>query len=218
MIHDTHYKLDLHTHSIASPDGGITEKEYTEIIAKKILDIIAVTDHNRIDFAQKMHKKLGDAIIVGEEIMTAEGEVIGLFLSVKVGPYQSLARTIELIHAQNGLVSIPHPFDPIRRGIGEENLLRHKDTIDILEGFNGRIIFPWQNAKAKEFAQTYGIPATAASDAHSVYGIGKAYTVVGESFTKLSAKKALSHTEVVKNYQPWVEYLRPKWNRIKKLV
>jgi predicted metal-dependent phosphoesterase TrpH len=73
------YKIDLHTHSSASSDGGITADQYSKIISQNILDYVAITDHNKVSFAMKLSEELGDKIIVGEEIMTSEGEIIGLF-------------------------------------------------------------------------------------------------------------------------------------------
>ncbi len=76
--------VDLHTHSVASPDGGITLKQYRHILEIGILDCIAITDHNQIDFATHARQKLGERIIIGEEIMTTLGEIIGLFLEQPV--------------------------------------------------------------------------------------------------------------------------------------
>ncbi len=75
-------KTDLHTHSAASPDGSITVNQYKETLAKQTLDCIAITDHNRIDFALSLQQVLGpEKIIVGEEISTKQGDIIGLFLT-----------------------------------------------------------------------------------------------------------------------------------------
>jgi Predicted metal-dependent phosphoesterases (PHP family) len=73
------YKVDLHTHSIASPDGSLNEDNYRKMLETGRLDCIAVTDHNTIAFAKELHANLGDRIIVGEEITTLDGEIIGLF-------------------------------------------------------------------------------------------------------------------------------------------
>ena len=73
------YKVDLHTHSQASPDGGIRPEQYAQALATEKLDFIAITDHDRIDFALGMQKALGNKIIVGQEITTSVGELIGLY-------------------------------------------------------------------------------------------------------------------------------------------
>ena len=83
------FKVDLHTHSSASHDGGISFEQYQLALSTGLLDAIAVTDHNSIETAQALHELLGDQIIVGEEIMTSQGEIIGLFLKQPIAPGQS---------------------------------------------------------------------------------------------------------------------------------
>src|SRR5580658_33632 len=102
-------KIDLHTHSVASPDGGIMADKYRECLELGKLDYIAITDHNSIDFALNLRTEFERKIIVGEEILTSEGEIIGLFLSELVPPNLSPIETIELIKRQGGLVYVPHP-------------------------------------------------------------------------------------------------------------
>ena len=109
------YKIDLHTHSIISYDGGITEKQYRKILEMGILDYVAITDHNETRFAGIMQKKFGDKIIIGEEIKTKEGEIIGLFLKKTIASGQSTEETAAAIHLQGGLVYIPHPFETRRK-------------------------------------------------------------------------------------------------------
>ena len=116
------FKTDLHTHSEASPDGGITLAQYQKVLNDGVLDCIAITDHNEVDFALHAHKTLGNKIIVGEEIMTTKGEIIGLFLKEKVAPQQSPADTVVSIKSQGGLVYIPHPFETVRKGMHPTSL------------------------------------------------------------------------------------------------
>ena len=59
-------KIDLHTHSTASKDGGITKEQYHEALKHKLLDVVAITDHGRIDFALELQQDLGNKIIVGK--------------------------------------------------------------------------------------------------------------------------------------------------------
>lgn len=209
-------KLDLHTHSSASPDGGISEKEYKEIIAKSIVDVVAITDHNKIDVAQKLHEELGDSIIVGEEIMTKCGEIIGLFLTRHIQPGMSFPATTAAIHKQGGLVYIPHPFDKWRHGIGKKNLLKYKKEIDIIEGFNGRIVWREHNTKAREFGVLQKMPIGVGSDAHGKGGMGGCFIQIQEQVTAANLKKLLRQGTPVTKYQPIFEFLRPKWNRMRK--
>ena len=212
------YKIDFHTHSIMSYDGSITEKEYEEMFTSKKLDYIAITDHNRIDFAQKMHKKLADRIIVGEEILTYDGEIIGLFLTKKIEARLPIAETIKQIHKQGGLVYIPHPYDTLRNGIGHNCLVENYKNIDIIEGFNGRMIFRWQNKTGREFAKEYKIPIATGSDAHSIKGLGKSYTLLGEKITKKNLLQLLDTANYRFVYQQWYAYIYPFLNKVKKKV
>ncbi|MDA1317355.1 MAG: hypothetical protein O3B87_05045, partial [bacterium] len=102
------YKIDLHTHSVLSHDGGISELEYKSVLDAHILDFVAITDHNQIEFALQMHEQFPEKIIVGEEIKTNEGDIIGLFLTKLISPGLSSKKTVELIKDQDGLVYIPH--------------------------------------------------------------------------------------------------------------
>ena len=104
------YKIDLHTHSIASPDGGLNLKQYKQMLKSGGLDYIAITDHNTTDFAIKARNLLGEQIIIGEEISTLQGDVIGLFLSSTVKPGQTLQKNIYDFTQQNGPVYISQPF------------------------------------------------------------------------------------------------------------
>lgn len=217
LIMTKHYKVDLHTHSLASPDGGIRSHEYEKIITENILDFVAITDHNRVDFAKKMQEKLGGAIIVGEEIATQAGEVIGLFLTEKITPGLSLAETFRRIHDQNGIIYLPHPLDNFRHGIGEMNMLEYVDEIDIIEGFNARIIWNSDNARARDFALSQGVAYGVGSDAHSVRGIGYAYAKVTEPLSPKNIKNLLKDALYEAHYQPLLGYLDPKVNRIRKL-
>jgi len=211
------YKFDFHTHSILSEDGGISEKYYEDVLNTGILDFIAITDHNKIDFAIKMNKKLGDKIIVGEEISTKEGHVIGLFLKKIIKPYLDIAKTVKLIKNQEGLVYIPHPFDIFRNGIGEKNLDLVKKDIDIIESFNSKVIVPNFNTKANNYAQKNEILQAVGSDAHSKSVLGRAFTGVSEKITKINLLYLLKNASFSKKYS-LLNYLDPKINKLKKII
>ena len=98
------YKVDLHTHSIISQDGGITVGNTKKVLQSGLLDCIAITDHNETSFARIMQKKLGDHIIIGEEISTPEGEIIGLYLKETIPGGIGLDEAIASIKHQGGLV------------------------------------------------------------------------------------------------------------------
>ncbi len=170
------YKVDLHTHSVASPDGSITAAQYHRILKSGQLDAIAITDHNRIDFATDLHHKLGKAIIVGEEIMTTAGEIIGLYLTELVKPHQTPLATVKAIKDQGGLVYIPHPFETVRKGVSATTLEQLADYIDIFEVCNGRAFFQNRSTQAAVWARINNKLGAASSDAHGRRGLGTTYT------------------------------------------
>ncbi len=140
---------------------------------------IAVTDHNEVSGALEAAELVASegkplTVIVGEEVMTSQGEVIGLFLTEKIERGMSMAETIAAIQEQNGLVYMPHPFDRMHTIPDPATLLRNLDQIDIFEVYNSRLLFESFNEDALRFAGKYNLVQAAGSDAHVLPGIGTA--------------------------------------------
>lgn len=145
------------------------------------LDCVAITDHGNIDVAQKILANLdglSDRIIVGEEIKTTDGEIVGLYLSKTIPEGLTPAETVAAILEQNGLVYVPHPFETVRSGISEKGLAAIIADVDIIEVCNGRAIFQNRENEAKQWAKRYKIASAASSDAHGRYGWGRTYSTV----------------------------------------
>lgn len=209
-------RIDLHTHSEASIDGGITPNQYAEILKNEILDIIAITDHNRIDFALGMQKALGkERIIVGEEISTIDGDIIGLYLDANIEPGMSAEETVDAIHAQDGLVYIPHPFEKVRNGIQLEKLNEIINKIDIIESYNGRALTKKRGITANTWAVKNKIPGCASSDAHGASGIGHTYTALNIQPNRNTLAKELQNGSIAHNRPPIRSLFYPKINRLK---
>lgn len=212
-------KIDLHSHSEASIDGGITADDYAAILRNEIIDIIAITDHDRIDFAVGMQKALGeDKIIVGEEITTTQGEIIGLYLTRKIEPGLSAQETIDEIKLQNGLVYIPHPFEKLRKGLQEDVLIALIEDIDIIEGHNGRAVVQNFGPKAFALAKQYAVPVASSSDAHTAKGVGASYTTLQERPTRQTLASLLAVGHITTGNPPYYTLLYPKINRLKKWI
>lgn len=210
------YKVDLHTHSTASHDGGITADQYAKALSTGVLDVIAVTDHNQLDFAVGLRRQLGDRIIVGEEIMTTGGEIIGLYLTERISPGLSPLETIKQIKEQGGLVYVPHPFESVRKGLHPGTMEELVDYLDIIEVCNGRAFLQNRSAQTVIWAKLNHIIGAASSDAHGAHGLGKTYTRV----KKLPAADDL--VECVAAGTPVTErpgvrsLLYPKYHRLRK--
>lgn len=182
---------------------------------------LAVTDHNRIDGAVEAQALAPESlrIIVGEEIRTAEGEIIGLFLKEAIPRDLSPEETCERIKAQGGVVYVPHPFDrfrrsPIRRAALDR--IRGASLVDALEALNARNLWPGHDAAAAAYARRWGIACGAGSDAHTPFEVGNAWVEVEEFDTPQDFSAALRHGRVGGRHAgPWVHFIT-RWVRLRK--
>ncbi len=166
----------MHSHTHHSRDCLLS---YDGIIAscrRRGVDVLAVTDHNEIEGAFALKERAPFPVIVGEEVFTNAGEIIGLFLTSFIPKGLSPHETIKRIHAQGGLAYVPHPFDSYRRGaIGGATLDLILPEIDMLEVLNARNVNRDDDATALRYAERHGIVKGAGSDAHSLGEFGTAY-------------------------------------------
>jgi predicted metal-dependent phosphoesterase TrpH len=145
-------------HTNHSPDCATDVEALLDHCIAEGLGAIAITDHNEVSgglAAAAMDKPI--TVIVGEEVKTSQGEVIGLFL-----------------HERIGLVYMPHPFDRMHTIPDPQTLLRSLDDLDVFEVYNARLLFDSFNADALRFATKYNLIQAAGSDAHVLPGIGTA--------------------------------------------
>ena len=170
-------RVDFHSHTMWSGDCTTTPEELEEAVADAGIDVLCITDHSTINGARELSDRLGCRVIVGEELRTGAGEVIGLFLTERlpfgIGHVEAATR----IRAQGGVVYIPHPFDPTRHCLREEALEELLDAglVDGLEVFNAKTSLPSLNQRAADVARQRDLPGGAGSDAHVAEGLGAAY-------------------------------------------
>lgn len=211
-------RVDLHTHSYASPDGGLTLADYRKALRLRLLNFVAITDHNTIEAARAIHKVLGDRIIVGEEIKTTEGEIVGLYLKKAIPAGMSAQEAVAEIKRQKGLVYIPHPFETIRSGISEHTLHAIAQDVDIIELHNGRAVLQNRSRGARAWVELTKIAAASSSDAHNFSGLGRTFTSLPHPPTRntlVELLQAASHH----NSRPRLSAVTaPKRNRIRKFV
>lgn len=173
-------RAEFHIHTRFSKDS-VLNKFFILLMCKiRKIKLIAITDHNEVKGAlkyQKFLKKFGIYVIVGEEVMTDSGEIIGLFLNDKIEPFQSPEKTIEQIKKQNGIVYLPHPYDEKRYKtvLKEEKQIKLKDKIDFIEIHNGRNISDKYSEKQKSIQEKLNIMPIIGSDAHTFIEIGRNY-------------------------------------------
>ena len=167
-------KYDFHTHTKYSSDGYIEPKMLVKVAKKSGLSGIAVTDHNTIKggLTAKKYENFGIEVIVGSEVLTDKGEVIGLFLTEEIKS-TSFLDVVNEIKAQSGVVVLPHPFDRIRSTSIHPGP-QDASFIDSVEVFNSRCVRRIYNEKATNFAAENGLNIIAGSDAHFENEIGNA--------------------------------------------
>jgi predicted metal-dependent phosphoesterase TrpH len=190
---------DLHIHSNFSKDCA-TPVETILGTAREIgLGAIAIADHNAIEGAF-LARELSEGdpfVIVAEEIKTAEGEVIGLFLEEAIPEALSFDDTLSLIKEQGGLVYVPHPFDALRTTPTYRALVDNLHRIDIIEVFNAKVALSSFNLSAERFAAKYNIVAGAGSDSHVPQGLGTAVIRMPPFSDPVSFMEALWEADII---------------------
>lgn len=190
--------VDLHSHSRGSFDSLAEPRKMVERALRVGLTHLAITDHERIDVAQAAAVEAGGRlhVIVGEEIRTRDGDMIGLFLGHVIPPGLTAAETATAIREQGGLVGLPHPFDGFRSSGGrqaagaEDRLEELAGLVDYVETHNARA-YRDANPLAEAYAARHGLPGVAASDAHSVTEVGISSTVLPGPFSTADELHAL---------------------------
>lgn len=178
-------KADLHLHTCFS-DGWPTPTDLLTHVARRTdLDVVAVTDHDTIEGALRAADLASGwrlpQVIVGEEVSSRHGHIVGLFLSRRVRPGMSAAATIEAIHEQGGLAFAAHPFwrtknqrrtGPVH-GVGWLAAELDFDAIEVENSTPGFYLF---NQLARRLNTSIGRPELGSSDAHILDAVGRSFT------------------------------------------
>ena len=166
--------LEFHCHTDASRDSLTRPADLVAAVRRKGIDRVVVTDHNSIAGAVAAHHLDPERVIVGEEIMTTQGEILAAYVTEEVPPGLSPQETIHRLRDQNAFISVSHPFDRFRKGGWmESDLLEILPLVDAIEVFNSRCLDRRANEQAKAFAQKHNIAGTVGSDAHAAFELGQ---------------------------------------------
>jgi len=198
-------RVDCHLHTALSGDAVTSIDELAERVEQERLDVVFITDHNVTAAAVAAAERgIGCRVIVGEEIRTTDGDIIGLFLTERVPYVLPLAEAAGLVRAQGGLISLPHPFDPGRSSVGgaKAEQLCAAGIADVVEVFNAKISDQTLNQQAAELAARYGLPGVAGSDAHDPDGVGAAYAEMPDFDGPAEFMAALAVAEITGEYRP----------------
>lgn len=197
---------DLHMHTVFS-DGADEPEDVVDAARRRGLDVVAVTDHDTIEgalLAARYAARIegGPEVIVGEEVSSRNGHILGLFLQRLVPKGLSAEETVALIHDQQGIAIAAHPFwhQEERRhrwphGVGPELLARVPfDAVECWNGGPTPSMF-MANRRASKTATLLGIAGIGGSDAHIREAVGLCGTMF-EGRSAAALRRALLEGQV----------------------
>lgn len=205
-------RVDLHCHTMWSGDATTTPDELAEAVADAGIDVLCITDHSTINGAVALAGRLPCRVVVGEELRTAAGEVIGLFLQERLPFGLDAPAAAARIRAQGGLVYVPHPFDAMRHHLRRAQLdaLVAAGLVDAVEVRNAKTSLEHLNDEAAAYASAHGLAAGAGSDAHVPEAIGAAYVEMPDFDGPASFLAALGDGVVVGHHADPPRAWRPR--------
>jgi len=210
-------KADLHVHTEYSMDCNTPLEKIINRCLEIGINCVAIADHGTIEGALRMQRIAPFPVIVAEEVLTPHGEIMGVFLKEGIPSGLSVEQVISRIRAQGGLICIPHPFDTLsRRALGGKMLEALAEQIDFIELFNSRSIIRQPSIGARIFAEKYGIPVSAGSDAHTISEVGKAYVEMPEFNGKDEFLNALRKGKILGRRTNPLVHFASAWARLKR--
>lgn len=208
-------RVDCHVHTYFSYDCRMSFESLITSAQKKKINCVAVTDHNTIAGAILLKEMAPFKVIIGEEIKTSVGEIIGYFLQEEIPGGLTAQETIRLIKEQGGLVCVPHPFDRFRKSaIAKEALISIINDVDAIEVFNSRNIFDADDKAAMLFAKEYGNAVLVGSDCHSPYEVGKCYVEIEDFNNPKEFLHNIKQGTLRCQRSAMVVHIITKWNKV----
>lgn len=212
-------RMDLHLHTVGSWDCLSDPYALLERADALGLGRIAMTDHNKLHVALRMHEEFPDRVIPGEEVKTAEGvDVIGLYLTEEIPKGTPAVETIERVRAQGGIPYLPHPYASGKGG-GGKYCEEWAPLVDVVEVFNARLHPGRLNAPAEDLARRHGKLRSAGSDAHTVAELGGASVEVPMHANRPDAfLKALERGTIHGRTASNLVHLASTWAKVRRKV
>lgn len=168
-------KTLIHLHTNYSFDSNTSPEALAGFVEREGFGCVAVTDHDTIEGARHLAAITSVKVVIGEEVTTRDGDVIGLFLDRRIAPGMSARETAEAIKEQGGLVLVPHPFlKLLGRGLGDA-MWDIVDLIDAVEVCNGQNLLRGPDREAARFAGRLDLARFVGSDSHLASSVAPCY-------------------------------------------
>jgi predicted metal-dependent phosphoesterase TrpH len=210
-----HVRVDMHSHTMWSGDSTTTPDELIDAVRRTAIDVLCITDHQAIAGALRLRDELPCRVVIGEELRTHAGELIGLFLTERIPSGLSPRDAAEAIRAQGGVVYVPHPFDPMRARLSDAALddLVATGLVDAIEVRNAKTSLEHLNARSADYARRNGLPGGGGSDAHVPDAIGAVYVEMPDFDDAAAFLRSLRAGVVVGHHfdrpRPWSARIVP---------
>jgi len=213
------FRVETHCHTYASKDSLTTPENLVRAARRKRLDRLIVTDHNSIGGALEAKKIDPELVIVGEEIMTTQGEILAAYVQEEIPPGLTPEKTITLLKDQGAFISVSHPFDTMRKGGWDErDLLAILPQVDAIEIYNSRCMMPRFNRQAGDFALKHNLAGTVGSDAHAAFEVGRSVLLLDQFEGPDEMRRVIRQAGYRVKWSPWWFHLTSRYaSTIKKL-
>ena len=199
-------RVEFHCHTVYSHDSLTSPEALLDACRRRSIDRVIITDHNTIQGARVAKQTDPERVIIGEEIMTSEGELLAAYVKNEVPAGLDPLETIQRLREQGAFISVSHPFDRLRKGHWSlPALVTISPLVDAIETYNARCLWPRFNRAARTFAKQYGLLGTAGSDAHTPGELGRANLILPEFNDASTLKLALEQAQPsLFALPPWV--------------
>lgn len=212
-------RIELHCHTYYSIDCLMRPERLIEVCRRRGIRRLAITDHNSIQGAREAAALDPRLVIVGEEIATTEGELLGYFLQEEIPAGLPPKEAIARLRQQGAFISVSHPCDRYRSGAWDRAALdRILPLVDALEAFNARTVKAADNQAAEQIAADAGLLVTAGSDAHAYVEVGRSGMLARPFDDAAGMREALEQAEIVRRpSSPWVHFLSSyaRWRKLR---
>jgi predicted metal-dependent phosphoesterase TrpH len=163
------FRCLFHLHTRHSIDSILSPAKIIAKTRELQIDVLVVTDHETTQGSRDVHALASGnpkVVVTAAEYKSEKGDIIGLFLKEEIRSRNS-CEIMREIHAQDGLVVLPHPYKGHKL---DDQLI---EGADLIETYNARCSDE-DNARAEQLARDWNRPALAGADAHCFVELGAA--------------------------------------------